>query len=130
MKALRRHIERMGGLGRNAKLFLAMTAVSGLGSGIFRLFLNLFILARGNNEAFLGALMSLESISALGLGLPMGVVADRFGRKRSFLLGLLLSTIGVLVVVLSPLDWPLMVAAVIWGGRRRDLHGHRPRLYG
>ncbi len=106
----------MGGLGRNAKLFLVMTALSGLGSGIFRLFLNLFILARGNNEAFLGALMSLESLSALGLGLPMGVAADRFGRKRSFLLGLLLSTTGVLVVVLSPLDWPLLVAAVVWGG--------------
>lgn len=116
MEALRRHLERMGGLGRNAKLFLVVTAVSGLGSGIFRLFLNLFILSRGNDEAFLGALMSLESLAALGFGLPMGILADRLGRKRSFLLGLLLSTVGVLVVVLSPLDWPLLAAAVVWGG--------------
>ncbi len=106
----------MAGLGRNAKLFLIMTAVSGLGSGIFMLFLNLFILARGNDEAFLGLFMSLTSLSALGLGLPMGVVADRLGRKRSLLLGSLLSTVGALIVVLSPLDWPLMVAAVAWGG--------------
>ncbi len=105
----------MGGLGRNAKLFLAMTAVSGFGSGIFRLFLNLFVLARGNDQAFLGALMSLESVAALGLGLPMGVLADRLGRKQAFLLGLLLYTVGVFVVVLSSLDWPLMAAAVVWG---------------
>lgn len=115
MTALRRQFRRMGGLGRNAKLFLAMTALSGFGSGIFRLFLNLFVLARGNDQAFLGALMSLESLAALGLGLPMGIVADRLGRKRSFLLGLLLYTVGVLVVVLSPLDWPLMAAALVWG---------------
>lgn len=116
MKALRRHFGRMGGLGRNAKLFLLMTAVSGVGSGIFRLFLNLFVLARGNDEAFLGALMSLESLAALGLGIPMGILADRVGRKPSLLLGLLLWIIGVLVVVLSPLDWPLLAAAVVWGG--------------
>lgn len=116
MRALRRHLRRLAGLGRNAKLFLLMTAVSGLGSGIFRLFQNLFILARGNDEAFLGAFMSLTSLAALGLGLPMGVVADRLGRKRSLLLGSVLSTLGVLTVVLSPLDWPLMVGAVAWGG--------------
>ena len=116
MTALKRHLRRLAGLSRNAKLFLLMTAVSGLGSGIFRLFLNLFILARGNDEAFLGAFMSLVSLSALGLGLPMGVLADRLGRKRSLLLGSLLSNLGVLTVVLSPLDWPLMAGAVAWGG--------------
>ena len=115
MEALKRHFRRISGLSHNAKLFLVMTAVSGLGSGIFMLFLNLFVLARGNDEAFLGALMSLESLSALGLGLPMGILADRLGRRRSFLLGLLLWTTGVLVLVLSPLDWPLLGAAVIWG---------------
>lgn len=116
MHALRRQIRRTAGLSRNAKLFLAMTAVSGLGNGVFTLFLNLFILARGNDEAFLGLLMSLMSLAAVGLGLPMGVLADRLGRKRSLLLGSVLSSAAVLVVVLSPLDWALIVAAVALGG--------------
>ncbi|MBS3783291.1 MAG: MFS transporter, partial [Anaerolineae bacterium] len=116
MKAIAQHLKRIKGLGRNAKLFLLMTAVSGLGSGIFRLFLNLFILARGNDETFLGMFMSLISLAALGLGLPMGVLADRLGRKRSLLLGSMLSTAGAMIVALSPLDWPLMAGAVAWGG--------------
>jgi len=116
MKAITEQIRRIGRLGRNAKLFLAMTAISALGSSIFRLFLNLFILARGNDEAFLGLFMSLVSLAALGLGLPMGVVADRLGRKRSLLLGSALSALGMLTVVLSPGDWPLMAGAVAWGG--------------
>jgi MFS family permease len=116
MRALAEQMRRVAGLGRNAKLFLAMTAVSGLGNGMFQLFFNLFVLARGNDETFLGLVMSLWSLSALGLGLPMGILADRVGRKRSLLLGSVLSTLGVLTVVLSPLDWPLLVAAVVWGG--------------
>jgi MFS family permease len=116
MKALTEQVKRIAGLGRNAKLFLTMTAISALGGGIFRLFLNLFILARGNDEAFLGLFMSLMSLSALGLGLPMGVVADRLGRKRSLLLGSVLSALGMLTVVVSPLNWPLMAGAIAWGG--------------
>jgi len=116
VKAIVQHVKRIAGLGRNAKLFLLMTAISGLGNGIFMLFLNLFILARGNDETFLGMFMSLQSLAALGLGLPMGVLADSLGRKRSLLLGSLLVTVGALIVILSPLDWPLMVAAVAWGG--------------
>jgi MFS family permease len=116
MSALAEQMRRVAGLSRNAKLFLAMTAISGLGNGIFQLFLNLFVLARGNDEAFLGLVMSLVSLSALGLGLPMGILADHLGRKRSLLLGSVLSVLGVLAVALSPLDWPLLVAAVAWGG--------------
>ena len=115
MNALARQIRRTAGLSRNAKLFLVMTAISGLGNGIFMLFLNLFILARGNDEAFLGLLMSLMSLSALLLGLPMGILADRLGRKRALLLGGLLSTTASLVAVLSPVDWPLVAAMVALG---------------
>jgi len=115
MNALTRQVRRAAGLGRNAKLFLVMTAVSGLGNGIFMLFLNLFVLSRGNDEAFLGLLMSLMSLSALVLGLPMGVLADRMGRKRALLLGGLLSTTASLVAILSPIDWPLAAAMVALG---------------
>lgn len=115
MGAIVGQVKRIGRLRPNAKLFLLMTAIQGLGGGIFSLFLNLFILARGNDETFLGIFMSLHSLSALGLGLPMGVVADRLGRKRSLLFGALLSLTGVLIAVLSPLDWPLVAAAVAWG---------------
>ncbi len=116
MNALTRQVRRAGGLSRNAKLFLVMTAINGLGNGIFMLFLNLFILARGNDEVFLGLLMSLMSLAALVLGLPMGILADRLGRKRAMLLGSLLSTTAAAILILSPADWPLAVAAVALGG--------------
>lgn len=115
MNALARQIRRAAGLSRNAKLFLAMVSVSALGNGIFLLFMNLFVLSRGNDEAFLGLLMSSMSLSALLLGLPMGVLVDRMGRKRAMMAGATLSVAATLLLTLPPADWPLMVAAVFYG---------------
>lgn len=42
---------RAAGLNRNMKLFLAMAAINGFGNSIVWLFLNLFILARGNDKS-------------------------------------------------------------------------------
>ena len=112
---LARQVRLAAGLSRNAKLFLLMGAISGLGGGIFMLLLNLFILSRGNDVAFLGFLMSLMSLSALLLGLPMGILTDRIGRKQAMLLGSVVATGASLILVLSPVDWPLLLAAVGWG---------------
>lgn len=115
MNPLTRQLRRAAGLSRNAKLFLAMVSVSALGNGIFLLFMNLFVLSRGNDEAFLGLLMSGMSLSALLLGLPMGVLVDRMGRKRAMVVGATLSVTATLLLTLPPADWPLMVAAVFYG---------------
>lgn len=115
MGTLTRQFHRIAGLSRNARLFLAMVSVSALGGGIFMLFMNLFVLARGNDEAFLGLLMSSMSLSALFLGLPMGVLADRMGRKWAMVAGAALSAAATLLLTLPPADWPLLVAAVFYG---------------
>ncbi len=115
MNSLTRQFRRVAGLSRNAKLFLATASVSALGNGIFMLLLNLFILARGNDKAFLGLLMSTTSLTALAFGLPMGIVVDRIGRKRAMVLGASLSVPGSLLLTLSRADWPLIVAAVLYG---------------
>ncbi|HEC35927.1 MAG TPA: MFS transporter [Anaerolineae bacterium] len=116
MNALARQVRRAGGLSRNAKLYLVMTAIFGLGNGFFMLFFNLYILARGNDEAFLGLLMSLNSLSALVLGLPMGLLSDRLGRKQAMLVGLFIMVAASAVLLLSPVDWPLMMAEILLGG--------------
>ncbi|MFN3763700.1 MAG: MFS transporter, partial [Anaerolineae bacterium] len=115
MNPLTRQLRRAAGLSRNAKLFLVMVSVSALGNGVFLLFLNLFVLSRGNDEAFLGLLMSGMSLSALLLGLPMGILVDRMGRKRAMVAGATLSVTATLLLTLPPTDWPLMVAAVFYG---------------
>ncbi len=112
MNALTQQFKRASGLSRNAKLFLALTAINGLGNGAFMLFFNLFVLARGNDEAFLGLLMSAMSLAAVILGLPMGILADRMGRKQALMMSMFLSLAAIMLLLLSPGDWPLVLAAI------------------
>lgn len=115
MNPLTRQLRRIAGLSRNAKLFLVMISISALGNGVFMLLLNLFVLARGNDEAFLGLLLSTSSLTTLVFGLPMGILVDRMGRKRTMVLGSVLSVPGALLLTLSSIDWPLLVAAALFG---------------
>ncbi len=106
---------RMAGLSRNAKLYLSTVAINGLGYNITWLFLTLFILARGNDKTFLGLFMSLISLAALFLSIPMGILTSRIGCKRAVLVGLLLGIVANVLLALSPFDGLLLLAAAMFG---------------
>jgi len=94
---------------------MAMIGIYGLGNSIFQLLFNLFILARGDDLAFLGLLKSSISLAALVLGLPLGMLTDRIGIRRSMLLGVICSSVGIGALVLAPVDGLLLLAAAVLG---------------
>ncbi|MCU0275169.1 MAG: MFS transporter [Acidimicrobiales bacterium] len=53
------------------------------------------------------------SITVAALTIPGGWLADRFGRKRLFLLGATLFALGSLLVALAPTVWLLILARVV-----------------
>lgn len=70
---------------RNARLYLAFTAVSGVALGVYRLLYNFYVLGLGFDEALLGRLITTSSLAALLAALPAGYVSDRMGRKVTLL---------------------------------------------
>jgi len=115
INALTQQWRRMAGLSRNAKLFLSMVAINGFGQNIIWLFLTLFILARGNDKTFLGLFMSLISLAALFLSIPMGILTSQIGCKRAVLVGVFISVAANVLLVLSPFDGLLLLAAAMMG---------------
>lgn len=89
---------------RSAQLFLLATLLSGVVFSAWWLFFNFLILERGFERDFLGLVNAMPSVSALLLGIPMGVLSDRLGRKRAMLLGMGVSIAckGLEVSVLDP----------------------------
>jgi MFS family permease len=83
----------------NARLYLASIILFGLGFGVYRLLFNFYILSLGYSEGFLGTLISVNSMAALGSALPAAFVSDLLGRKRSFLLSTVLSALAVIGVI-------------------------------
>ncbi len=75
-------------LNRNIKLFLSTTLLYGFAFSIWELFFNLYILTLGINNDGLGLIRSATPLAALLLGLPLGLLSDRIGRRKSMVLGL------------------------------------------
>lgn len=72
---------------RSARLFILATLMDGIVFSAWNLFFNFYILERGFSREFLGLVNAMPSVSALLLGIPIGMLSDRIGRKRAMLLG-------------------------------------------
>lgn len=92
---------RLPPFSRNAWLFLASVVIGGFAFSIFLLYFNLYILARGLDKQALGLLSSIPSAVVLVLGLPLGLLADRLGRKAAFAWGNAGMAVGLVIAVSS-----------------------------
>lgn len=76
---------------RDARLFLWMTVINGIILSGWQLFFNIYMLESGFTREFLGIINSLPSLTALLLGIPIGRLSDRIGRKQALIIGILFS---------------------------------------
>jgi MFS family permease len=65
-----------------AKLFLVGVVFNGIGNGIFNVVMQLYFASIGISSATLGSILMMNALSAAILTIPMGIVADRYGKKR------------------------------------------------
>jgi len=103
-------------------LYLVYVILAGAAIGVFRLLFNFYVLSLGYDEAFLGNLVTANNLTALLLALPMGYLADFWGRKASLLIGSLGVSVAVLAMVLWP-SAPVFVAMNVLLGMSQALAG-------
>jgi MFS family permease len=89
-------------LNKPARLFLLALFLDGLLFSGWNLFFNLYIIDAGYSRDFLGLINAVPSFSGLLLGVPMGLLSDRIGRKLSMILGLILANLGIIGMILVP----------------------------
>ena len=104
----------------NARFYLINVIITGLSMGIFRLLLNFYVLSLGFNEALLGRLITTSSLTSLIAALPVGYLADIIGRKRSLLLGGLLTALSIGGMVIWPIV-PVFYALNVVSGFAQSL---------
>ncbi len=112
---IRLYAHRVKLFSRNARLYLVNVIIFGLAMGIYRLLFNFYVLSLGFDEALLGRLITVSSLTALMAALPMGVIADKIGRKRALLIGGILSGFPVLGMFLWHDEWVFYLMNVIMG---------------
>jgi MFS family permease len=83
-------------LSQNARRFLLSTLLFGFYFSVWELFFNLYILSLGFGKDTLGLIRAATPLAALVLGLPLGLLSDRIGRRKSMLIGLVVGFMGML----------------------------------
>ncbi|HDQ35120.1 MAG TPA: MFS transporter [Chloroflexi bacterium] len=115
METLRDYIENIKRFSPEARLYLLVSMLQGIGWGVFQLFFNFYILSLGYQQGFMGLLISLPSITALFVALGAGYISDLIGRKRAFLLGGVLSVAAQLLMLIVPTQPMLIFSAILRG---------------
>ena len=102
---------------RPARLFLVATLINGIVFSIWWLFFNFYILELGFSREYLGLVTSATSAAALLLGIPLGVLSDRIGRKKAMIWGvsIYIVAMGLEVLLLNP-NMILMMAFISGAG--------------
>jgi len=103
-------------LNRPARLFLLAIFLDGLLFAGWNLFFNLYIIEAGYSRDFLGLVNAAPSLTALLLGVPMGLLSDRMGRKRAMMLGFALANFAIFGMLLGRSEAVILAMALILGG--------------
>ncbi len=108
-------IQPIRSFNRAARLFLLMVITDGLIFSGWQLFFNFYILQRGYNRDFLGLVNSLPSAAGLLLGIPVGRLSDRIGRKASIMLGLAMTSVFMLAQITFEQPYIIVISAFLFG---------------
>ncbi|MBI2863386.1 MAG: MFS transporter [Chloroflexi bacterium] len=109
------YVESIKSFSRNAKLFLAYSLLSGLGTGIWNVMLNLYFLRVGVDIPFIGVFWFTNMLFHGLFAFPAGLIGDKIGRRKTFILATFISIFarGALLFTLDPTM--LIVLAAIAG---------------
>ncbi len=112
---LRSTINQFHLLNRPARLFLLALFLDGLLFAGWNLFFNLYIIDAGYSRDFLGLVNAAPSLSALLLGVPMGLLSDRMGRKRAMMTGFALANFSIIAMILGRSETVILGGALLLG---------------
>ena len=82
-----------------ARHFLTGSVLNGLGNGIFGVCIQLYLVSLGFDGASVGSIIMMNAVGAALLTVPVGFFADRFGRGRVFVMGLLFTNLAFAIML-------------------------------
>ncbi len=94
-------------LERNVSIASAAVFILGLGEELWKKFLPKYLEALGASTPVIGLFGTAQNFFDAAYQYPGGWIADRVGRRRAFLMFVVLASAGYLVYLLSP-SWPFV----------------------
>ena len=86
LPALLDYFATLGRFSRNARLFLSYALLSGLGTGIWNVMFNIYLLRLGYETTFVGLFWMVDMLFHGLFAFPAGLIGDKIGRRKTFVL--------------------------------------------
>jgi len=115
LRSLSEYAEAVRTFSPNARRYLAMTALLGVGTAFQWLFFNLYVLALGYDQAFVGVLASIPAWATVASAIPIGLFLPRLGYKRGLLIGSVLYVGAFIGWAAFPTSGILIAGSVLVG---------------
>jgi MFS family permease len=116
---------------RTIKFFYATDILFGFAQAIFSTLFNLHLLSVGFTAGHIGQLQSLSSLLTAALAIPVGLVADKWGRRWLYVTGSILFGVPFLVMPwLTSFPWLMAVYVVYTLGNTLMFVNESPLLAG
>lgn len=112
---IKTYIKRVAAFRPNARKYLLSIMIFGAGFGVHRILFNFFLRSLGYDEAFMGLLSTVSSMTVLISALPMGYLADLFGRKISLIISGLVIGLSMILMVIFPSSFMLITMNILMG---------------
>lgn len=98
-------------------------------SGILAPVLSLILLDKGADLSGLSIILGLYAFTVIVLELPTGIIADVFGRKKSFCLSIVISILSIVTILFSNSFILLCVSMMLYGLGRALSSGSFDAMY-
>ncbi len=105
----------IGGYHRNVYLMLLFTLGKGFQISIAALTTNLYVYSLGYRQEFIGLVAAVPAIGAFVAALPIGLLADRWGRKPVLVVSGFLNPLALAAIALSTTPTALLLASLANG---------------
>lgn len=114
-KSIAGYLSTVRGFSANARLFLMYALLSGLGTGVWNVMFNLYLLRLGYSTAFVGLFWMVDMLFHGLFAFPAGLIGDKIGRRKTFILATIFALVarGSLLFVRDPAG--LLVLAALAG---------------
>jgi len=114
-RATREFLEAARMFSRPARLYLGAEFLIWTAHGIFSVLFNLYLVEAGGSERFVGRAVASSAFGLVVAALPAGWLAERWGRRNTLMLGVLLEAAGHAVRALSVSEPTVLGAGFVAG---------------
>jgi len=104
------------GLSKQAKLLIIQALLPSIAYGMFYTDISYFLTSvQGLSYSFMGIVITTMGIATFASSIPLGMAADKYGRKKTLILGNVIAGIIIAVFAFTTNPAALLVAAVFEG---------------